>query len=357
MSKPSRILYPVPAPTTAAPEAGPTALPAGQSGGRNAPAQGGNALYLDHFKLREAPFRMASHTGFFFTGASRRATLEALAYAVVNDDGIVKVSGEVGSGKSMLCRMLLGRLPAHAHPVYLPNPALSREEILLAVAGELGLTLQQSHIHQSLRLLEEHLARLHAAGRQVVVLIDEAHMMPGEALGEICRLSNLETHAGTLLQIVLFGQPELDKRLLNPDMRQLRERITHNFALSPLSRSETADYLAFRLRAAGYQGPELFSAGAVRLIAEASEGLARRVNVLADKALLAAFSSGLVYVDTKQARIAIRGANFPPMHSPTLGRRSALAGVAVMFAGLLIWGNSADWPPVKIGRASCRETV
>ncbi|MDQ5916396.1 MAG: biosis protein MshM, partial [Pseudomonadota bacterium] len=243
-------------------------------------------MYLDHFGLREAPFRITPHTEFFFAGGNRGSTLDALVHAITHDEGIVKVSGEVGSGKTMLCRMLLERLPEHVETVYLANPSLSRDEILFAIADELGMPLPEGRAHLLLRALQERLIEIYAAGKQVVVLIDEAHAMPAETLEEIRLLSNLESNRHKLLQIVLFGQPELDIRLAQTDMRQLKERITHNFALEPLKRNDIASYLMFRMRAAGYHGPDLFTQPAVQLISRSSEGLTRRINILADKALL-----------------------------------------------------------------------
>ncbi|MER2518192.1 MAG: AAA family ATPase [Candidatus Accumulibacter phosphatis] len=267
-------------------------------------------MYLEHFGLHQAPFRITPHTEFFFAGGKRGATLEALIYAITHDEGIVKVSGEVGSGKTMLCRMLLEKLPDNVETVYLSNPLLSRDEILFAIAEELRIPLADGRNHLLLRSLQERLLEIYGSGRQVVALIDEAHAMPPEALEEIRLLSNLESNRHKLLQIVLFGQPELDSRLRQTSMRQLNDRITHNFRLEPLRRSDVSVYLLFRLRAAGYRGPDPFTKGAVELISKASEGLSRRINILADKALLAAFSEGVHQIDRRQVRAAIRDVEF-----------------------------------------------
>ena len=268
-------------------------------------------MYLEHFGLHEDPFRITPHTEFFFTGAKRGAMLQALIYAITHDEGIVKVSGEVGSGKTMLCRMLLDQLPDDVETVYLANPSLSREDILHAIADELKIELPPGREYQKLSILQERLLNLYASGRRVVVIIDEAHAMPAETLEEIRLLSNLESSRHKLLHIVLFGQPELDVRLAQKDMRQLTDRITHHFALTPLKRSEIGDYLMYRLRTAGYRGPDLFTPRAISLINDTSRGLTRRINILADKALLAAFSEGKYQVDARQARIAIQDARLP----------------------------------------------
>jgi type II secretory pathway predicted ATPase ExeA len=289
-------------------------------------------MYLEHFGLREAPFRITPHTEFFFAGANRGATLEALIYAITHDEGIVKVTGEVGSGKTMLCRMLLEKLPEQVETVYLANPSLSRDEILYAIAEEIDAPLPEGRIHLLLRTLQERLLEIYATGRQVVVLIDEAHAMPPETLEEIRLLSNLESNRHKLLHIVLFGQPELDDRLNEMNMRQLKERITHNFVLEPLHHSDIGGYLMFRIRAAGYHGPDLFTAAAIQLINRASEGLTRRINILADKALLAAFSDNSHQIDAQQVKAAVRDAQFRPMRD----RRTAGPWLSWLGGALLL---------------------
>jgi type II secretory pathway predicted ATPase ExeA/septal ring-binding cell division protein DamX len=263
-------------------------------------------MYLSHFGLNEAPFRITPHTEFFFSGANRGATLEALLYAITHDEGIVKVTGEVGSGKTMLCRVLVERLPKSVETIYLANPSLSRDEILHVLATDLQVESRTERVTILLRALQERLIKLYAAGRRVVVLIDEAHAMPVETLEEVRLLSNLESNRHKLLQIVLFGQPELDEHLAAANMRQLKERITHSFRLEPLVRSDVESYIDFRMRAAGYRGPNVFASPAMRLITRASEGLTRRINILADKSLLAAFADGTHQVAAKHARAAIR---------------------------------------------------
>ena len=303
-------------------------------------------MYLSHFGLNEPPFRITPHTDFFFAGANRGATLEALLYAITHDEGIVKVSGEVGSGKTMLCRVLMERLPPEVETIYLANPSLSREEILYAIADELKLELNAERTTRLLKELQNHLIELFSAGRRVVVLIDEAHAMPKETLEEIRLLSNLESNRHKLLQIVLFGQPELDLHLGDADMRQLKERITHSFRLEPLVRDDIASYIDFRMRAAGYRGPMVFSRGATRLIAAASEGLTRRVNILADKSLLAAFAHNAHGVTEKEARAAIRDSNFFKPHGPWGRYRIAALGIA---AGLVIGILASPWVPQFAG--------
>lgn len=298
-------------------------------------------MYLDHFGLREPPFLITPHTEFFFDGANRGAMLDALLYATLHDEGIIKISGEVGSGKTMLCRMLMERLPEHVTIVYLANPSLSREDILYAIADELELKLpDNARASQVLRNLQQHLVESFGAGRRVAVLIDEAHAMPAETLEQIRLLSNLESNRHKLLQLVLFGQPELNAILARTDMRQLKERITHHFELSPLVREDIASYLDFRMRAAGYRGPAIFSPVAVKMIAQASLGLTRRINILADKALLAAFTAGTHQVGRKEARAAVRDCDFSdiaPLPRARPRQRLLLGGMAIVFVGIALW--------------------
>src|SRR5689334_4671384 len=242
-------------------------------------------MYLEHFGLKEPPFRITPHPDFFFDGADRGATLEGLLYAILHDEGIVKVSGEIGSGKTTLCRVLMERLPQEVVTVFLANPSYSRTEILHAIAEELGLPAEGDPAASALRGLQAKLIDLYASGRRVVLMIDEAHAMPEDTLEQVRLLSNLESSRHKLLQIVLFGQPELDEALNKPTMRQLKDRITHSFRTRPLAADEVAKYVAFRLRAAGHRGGEIFSREAIAAVARASSGLTRRINVLCDKAL------------------------------------------------------------------------
>jgi MSHA biogenesis protein MshM len=266
-------------------------------------------MYLEHFGLSEPPFRITPHTDFFFPGARRGATLEALVYAIVYEEGIVKVSGEVGSGKTMLCRVLMERLPEAVDTLYVANPTLSPEALLHTFAEELGCP-PEARGEARIRPIQEALIARHGAGRRVVALVDEAHAMPKASLEQIRLLSNLETGKHKLLQIVLVGQPELDELLGATDMRQLKDRITHHFRLDPMKPGETAEYLSFRMRAAGYRGPDVFSPAAVARIARASGGLTRRINILADKGLLAAYAGGQHLVGRREVDAAIRDADY-----------------------------------------------
>ena len=289
-------------------------------------------MYLAHFGLSEAPYRITPHTDFFFDGANRGATLEALLYAITHDEGIVKVTGEVGSGKTMLCRVLIERLPAEVETVYLANPSLARDEIVLAILDDLKLPAAGQRANLLLRELQDHLIELYSAGKRVVLLIDEAHAMPAETLEEIRLLSNLESNRHKLLQIALFGQQELDEHLLTTRMRPLRERVTHSFRLEPLVHADVGQYLMFRLRQANYKGPDLFDRDAIKLIAQASEGLTRRINILADKALLSAYMEGEHGINRKHALAAINDSEFAP-----IGKRHVVVSLGTWWTRMGYW--------------------
>lgn len=268
-------------------------------------------MYYQHFGLKSAPFRITPDISLFFPGGNRGAVLEALGYAVRNGEGIIKVVGEVGSGKTMLCRMLEQELPDNVEIVYLVNPRLSPDNILHAIAFELQLPIGDEHNRlQVMQTLHEYLLERHAANRQVVVFVEEAQAMPLATLEEIRLLSNLETSQHKLLQIVLFGQPELDEMLAKPQLRQLRERITYHFSLGPLRYGEIRDYINARLHSCGYRGRPLFSAAALRQITRFSQGLLRRVNILADKALLAAYAGHRYRVGRREVMAAVRDSGF-----------------------------------------------
>lgn len=268
-------------------------------------------MYYAHFGLREPPFKITPNTDFFFGGGNRGPILEALVYALSQGEGVIKVTGEVGSGKTMLCSMLQARFGAREETVYLANPSVGPDEILRAIALELGLKPEREAGRlEVIKLIHEYLLDRYAQGKQVVIFVEESQSMPIATLEEMRLLSNLETKNHKLLQIVLFGQPELDDNLRKTEIRQLRERITHSFTLSPLADAEIQEYLQHRLRAAGYRGPDLFGPAVVHTIAKASRGLTRRVNLIADKALLAAFAENTHTIKPKHIRAAIRDSEF-----------------------------------------------
>jgi len=292
-------------------------------------------MYLEHFGLNEPPFKITPVTDFFFSGANRGEILDALVYAITDGEGIVKISGEVGSGKTMLCRMLLEKLPTNIKAIYLANPSLSRDELLYAIADRLGLDLEGQRVSVILQNLQNDLETKYAKGERCVVLVDEAHAMPLDTLEELRLLYNLQVGKHKLLQIVLFGQPELDEKLSQSNMRQLKDRIVHHFTILPISQKVIHTYLMFRMRAAGYKGPDNFSPAAEKLIGKASHGLMRRVNILADKALLAAFVENTHTIKEQHVQAAIRDSEMTPMHKWGNRRNLSMVGGITLFAAIL----------------------
>ncbi len=270
-------------------------------------------MYLDYFGLKEAPFRITPNTEYWYAGGQRGEMLAALLYAIGQGEGIIKVVGEVGSGKTMLCRKLVAQLPDSVDSVYLGNPTLTPDDLLAAILADLGTNTPENGRQARLAQLNASLLTRHQAGRRVVVFVEEAQGIALDNLEFLRLLTNLETATDKLLQIVLFGQPELDANLADPRIRQLKDRITLNLNLSPLTESEVADYLRARLAVAGYRGPDLFAPALIRRMRQLSGGLSRRINVLADKTLLAAYAG--------------------QTHTLTLAHLDAAAGDAEMPAG------------------------
>ncbi len=323
-------------------------------------------MYLDHFGLERPPFKITPDTSLFFEGSKRGAALDALAYAITSGEGIIKVVGEVGSGKTMLCRMLEVRLADSVDVVYIANPSLSPDNILHVIAHELGLDVDSNTSKLDvMQKLQNYLLQKHAEGKPVVVFVEEAQSMPVETLEEIRLLSNLETDESKLLQMVLFGQPELDEKLAQPHIRQLKERITHNFYLEPFPPEDTLAYLNFRLRCVGYKGPDIFNQKTATAIKKASGGLTRRINILADKALMSAFSEGSHEVTTKHVRTAAidsdfaKAVNWKPFAYAAAA--SVCLGVAVWMGTLLPGGNQplavASPSPATVAAGEVKQIV
>ncbi|MFB2887428.1 MSHA fimbrial biogenesis protein MshM [Aeromonas veronii] len=266
-------------------------------------------MYLTHFGLQEAPFSLTPNTGFYYGLPPHEEALQVLNWALAQGEGFIKVTGEVGTGKTLLCRKLLSELGSEARPVrlaWLPNPHLTPAELRIALALELGLAVRdQSELDLTDRI-HRHLISLHQQGSRVVVLIDEAQALPDETLEAIRLFGNLETESSKLLQIVLFGQPELDTRLGKPHLRQLRQRIGFSYCLRPLRFDETRAYLEHRLQVSGYRGAPLFAGRAMRLLWRASRGIPRLINILAQKCLMLAYGQGVRQVDSRLVRLAIR---------------------------------------------------
>lgn len=309
-------------------------------------------MYLKHFGLSQTPFSLTPNTGFFFGLSPHVEALQVLQTALQTGEGFIKVTGEVGTGKTLICRKLINELPQGFHCAYLPNPYLTPAELRWAVANELGLKYTSEIDQQQLTgLIQQQLLALSAHGHAIVLVLDEAQALPDESLEALRLFTNLETESRKLLQVVLFGQPELDERLKRQAFRQLRQRITFSYSLRPLTWDETDAYIRYRLAVAGYAGQALFGPKLTRKIAEASRGIPRLINILAHKALMLSFGEGATLVRMAHIKGAIqdtedasRGSqNWPTYMAIALIVCAAAIG-ALLASGvnlLQLWGGSA----------------
>ncbi len=299
-------------------------------------------MYLQFFHMSEMPFALLPDTSFFYESDSYREALDVLIVAIRAGEGFVKVTGEVGTGKTMLCRKLLNLLTDDQYvTVYIPNPYLTPNQLRMALADELGISYQHGNAsditsYQLMKDVSHKLMEHHKNGKRVIICLDEAQAMPVETLEALRLLSNIETEKNKLLQIVLFGQPELDERLNQQCNRQLKQRITFSYALKPVDRSSLPGYINHRLRIAGYQGGELFSAKAMDKIYHASNGVPRIINTLCNKALILAFGQGQNNVASKHVDLAI--ADTEEVHTDNTKRNILLASIGLIIVAALAWG-------------------
>jgi MSHA biogenesis protein MshM len=261
--------------------------------------------YLRHFGLRELPFGITPDTSYFFACRSIQEALNTLLIAVSNGEGFIKITGEVGTGKTLLCRKFLATLGPAWVSAYIPNPNLEPRGLLLALAEELGIPGESVEPHRLEKELMQRLLDVARQGKRVVLCMDETQAMPLATLETVRLLTNLETEKRKLMQVVLFGQPELDRKLASQAVRQLRQRITFQHMLGALGRSEVADYVAHRLTIAGYSGAALFADGALHALHAASRGVPRLVNILAHKSLLLVYGEGERQVERRHVRSAV----------------------------------------------------
>jgi MSHA biogenesis protein MshM len=264
-------------------------------------------MYTAHFGLREAPFGITPDTSFFFTSPHSQEALNTLLVAARNGEGFIKITGEVGTGKTLLCRKFMNTLGPEFVTAYIPNPYLEPRTLMLALADELELTLDKDvDQHQLLKAITHRLVALAADGKQVLLCLDEAQAIPIESLEALRLLTNLETEKRKLLQIVLFGQPELNRHLELESIRQLAQRITFHYHLGPLTRDDMEYYLGHRLRVAGYSGARMFTRQAINKLFRASGGIPRLVNILAHKALMVSYGKGAQQVSAAHVGEAAR---------------------------------------------------
>jgi general secretion pathway protein A len=308
-------------------------------------------MYASFFGLNEKPFSITPDPRYLFLSERHAEALAHLVYGINEAGGFIQLTGEVGTGKTTVVRSLLAQVPKHAEIALILNPRMTPAEFMLAICEELGITVAPESAH-SLKdlvdLLSIHLLKAHASGKRIVLVVDEAQNLSVEVLEQVRLLTNLETETQKLLQIILIGQPELRELLDRVDLRQLAQRITGRYHLDPLSGDEASAYVRHRLRVAGATR-EIFANGALREIQRLSGGVPRLINIIADRALLGAYTSDRHAVSASVARRAaseVFGRSFQPRWMP-IATAGTVGAVAIASAMLLIprWLNSRATAP------------
>ncbi len=264
-------------------------------------------MYLEHFQLKELPFTITPDTEFFMNRVGYQDALNVLLVALRSGEGFIKVTGEVGVGKTLLCRKLMKSLGQEFHTAYIHNPYLQPDTLMFAIADELELQYPDAvNQHTLQKLITRRLIDLHAQGKRVVLCLDEVQAVPVQTLECLRLLTNIETEKRKLIQVVLFGQPELDVLLEHPSVRQLKQRITYSYRLMPLNRAALKAYVRHRLAVAGFKGRDLFTPAALDALHRASNGIPRLINVLSHKTLLAAYGLGDFTVKPRHVKLAVQ---------------------------------------------------
>jgi len=264
-------------------------------------------MYLEHFGLKEMPFALTPNTAFLYEHAGHREAVNVLMVALRGGEGFIKITGEVGTGKTLLCRALLNALGEEFFSAYIPNPLLTPTGLLFALAEELGLTPPpETDNHQLIKQISARLMELNAGEKKVVLLLDEAQALPPETLEAVRLLGNLETETAKLLQVVLFGQPELDGVLAQSSLRQLRQRFSFSYELRALDRLKLEGFIMYRLAVAGCDRQDLFTPRALEALHKGSRGIPRLVSILTHKALMAAFGRGDQVIKRHHVRHAVK---------------------------------------------------
>ncbi len=321
-------------------------------------------MYVSFFGLEQAPFSIAPDPRYLFMSERHREALAHLLYGVQAGGGFVLLTGEIGAGKTTVCRCFLEQVPEGCQVGYIVNPKLSVGELLQTVAEEFGIPAPSvagasgATVKTWVDALNRHLLDAHAQGRHCLLIIDEAQHLSAEVLEQLRLLTNLETHERKLLQIILIGQPELRSQLAAPGMEQLAQRVIARYHLQALSDAETTAYVAHRLAVAALAGANPFDARALRRIHALTGGVPRRINLLCDRALLGAYAQGLARVDRRtldQAAREVFGAGAAPARGGRAGlllAAAAVAGAVLVGALWLVWGGGPGALPSRAALAS-----
>ncbi|MBB1332865.1 AAA family ATPase [Pseudoalteromonas sp. SR44-5] len=294
-------------------------------------------MYLSFFNLSEMPFTLTPNTEFFCALAPHNEAMQVLITALEMGEGFIKVAGEVGTGKTLLCRKLLNQIEHDYTVAYLPNSYLSPDELRWALAVELGMDVDKQLDQQALsQLINHHLLALQKEGKKVVLLIDEAQSLSWDALEALRLFTNIETESEKLIQVVLFGQPELDEKLAHTRVRQLRQRISFSYQLRPMTSGEVIYYINHRLQVAGFKGAPLFTKQLGLKIAQASRGIPRLVNILCHKTLLQAYGEGLTAVSSRHIKLAVKDTEDCTVNNYINGWNIAVVSLSAI-AIMIIW--------------------
>ena len=297
-------------------------------------------MYLPFFNLREPPFNLTPDPRFLFRSAQHEEALTHLLYGIYERKGFIEITGEVGTGKTVLCRALLERLDKTVATALIFNSYLTKMELLQAITDDFGLAPRDTTSKGYIDTLNAYLLEEFAAGRNAVVVIDEAQNLEPTVLEQLRMLSNLETERGKLLQIILVGQPELREKLAMPQIRQLEQRIAVRFHIHELTRTETEQYITHRMSVAGAAHTVTWSRRALRLIHQYTGGIPRRINLLCDRILMTAFVR-----ETHRVRAALVHSSVQDLASPWLSKRVGWWRRAILGggAGLGLVGLVAGW--------------
>lgn len=294
-------------------------------------------MYLYHFGIRQLPFTLTPNTQFYFGLPSHNEAITVLKTALNSGEGFIKVTGEVGTGKTLICRKLLNEIGTDCVTAYIPNPYLSPVELRKAVASELGVGLSENSDQQEFsQKIQSKLLEIRQQNKSVVLIIDEAQALPDESIEALRLMTNLETETSKLMQVVLFGQPELDEKLAKPELRQLLQRITFSYCLKQMDTDQIFQYVRHRMRVAGHPTGQVFNKSACRRLFNASNGTPRLVNVLAHKALMLAYGEGKFSVSNKHVKLAAQDTEAASKENPLVWWQwafpSILIGVLVVTA-------------------------
>jgi len=298
-------------------------------------------MYLNHFGLTEFPFGLTPDTEFYFELPSHREALNVLLIALHNGEGFIKITGDVGTGKTMLCRKLLGELQNPFITAYIPNPHLTATSLYKAIADELNIAYEaDTDDGLLLRKINAFLLTTAANQQKITLIIDEAQAIPLETLEALRLLTNLETEKQKLLQIILFGQSELDLLLQQKSIRQLRQRITFSYTLKKLTKQDIKNYIQHRLIVANSINPAMFSKTAINALHFYTNGIPRLINILAHKALLSAYGSGIQKIGFKQIQLAAKDTEDTCMRKHPLEYRSQFLLLLLLSLCILVIGKN-----------------